>query len=254
MLIVFLFSLYASSEKEDSPSSSRSDSDKNKRQNIEKKDSSMDIYKKKRETMVEKQIVGRGVKNKRVIDAMLAVSRENFVPEKMKPYAYYDRPLPIDSEQTISQPYIVALMTELVSPSPEDKVLEIGTGSGYQAAVLAEITDTVYTIEIIKNLVDIASENIKNAGYENIKIRHGDGYKGWPSEAPFDSIMITAATKKIPEPLIKQLKEGGKIVMPLGQPGGMQELIVGVKKGDKLETETVTAVRFVPMTGDALED
>lgn len=254
LFTIFLFSLHPSSEKEKLPAFLSSEPDKNKSENIEKKDLNMDIYKKKRKSMVEKQIVGRGVNNKKVIDAMLAVSRENFVPEKMKPYAYDDRPLPIDSGQTISQPYIVALMTELISPSPGDKILEIGSGSGYQAAVLAEIADTVYTIEIIKKLVDIASANIENAGYENVNIKHGDGYKGWPSKAPFDSIIITAAAKKIPNPLIKQLKESGKIVMPIGRPGGTQELIVGVKKGDKLETTAVTAVRFVPMTGEAQED
>ena len=199
------------------------------------------------EEMVTRQIELRGVTDPRVLKAMRAVPRHLFVPLKLQRMAYMDGPLPIGGGQTISQPYIVGLMTQLAEVGPEDKVLEIGTGSGYQAAVLAELTDKVFTIEILPELAAQAANRLKSLGYDQIRLRTGDGYLGWPEEAPFDAILVTAAPESVPQPLTDQLAEGGVLVMPLGPRAGYQELICIRKKGGTLERETVTSVSFVPL-------
>ena len=202
-----------------------------------------------RERMVKIQIIGRGIKDERVIEAMFKVPRHLFVPDEMKAHSYADTPLPIGEGQTISQPYIVALMTELLRIGPQSKVLEIGTGSGYQTAILAEIAREVYTIEIIEPLHKRAVETLKSLGYTNIHAKCGDGYFGWEEHAPYDGIMVTAAPKKIPETLIKQLRVGGRLVIPVGE--FYQDLIVVTKTERGTIQESVTGVRFVPMTGEA---
>jgi len=217
--------------------------------NVEKQD--IDKYHKVRKKMVEEQIIARNIKDKLVIDAMLRIQRHNFVPEKLIDEAYNDYPLPIGEDQTISQPYIVALMTELLGLKGNEKVLEIGTGSGYQAAILAEIAKEVYTIEIISSLAKSAEIRLKSMGYKNIAIRAGDGYKGWPEHAPFDCIMVTAAPEHIPAPLVNQLKVGGKLVIPVGSM--FQELKVITKTVGGYEEADIIPVRFVPMTGEAQE-
>ena len=185
----------------------------------------------------------------RVVEAMEKVERHLFVPEEIREWAYRDSPLAIGWEQTISQPYIVALMTELAEPDPEDKVLEIGTGSGYQAAVLAEIVDHVYTIEIVEPLGLRAAAALDAAGYQNVTARIGDGYAGWPEQAPFDAIVVTAAPDHVPQPLIDQLATGGRLVLPVGPDGGRQELQVLEKQADgSVERTRVIPVRFVPLT------
>jgi protein-L-isoaspartate(D-aspartate) O-methyltransferase len=200
-----------------------------------------------RHEMVDRQIRARGVKDPRVLGAVEKVPRHLFVPAPLKHAAYGDHPLPIGEGQTISQPYIVAFMTEALDLKPDDKVLEIGTGSGYQAAVLAELVQEVYTIEIVEELGRRAQGLLEQMGYRNVHVRIGDGYRGWPEEAPFDAIMVTAAPDEIPERLVSQLKEGGRLVLPVGKSGGVQELILGRKVGGRLKTETLMAVRFVPM-------
>jgi protein-L-isoaspartate(D-aspartate) O-methyltransferase len=200
-----------------------------------------------RHEMVDGQIRARGVKDPRVLTAMEKVPRHLFVPAPLEYAAYGDHPLPIGNGQTISQPYIVAFMTETLGLKPDDRVLEIGTGSGYQAAILAELVREVYTIEIIKELGTRAQGLLEQMGYRNIHVRIGDGYKGWPEEAPFDAIIITAAPDKIPERLAAQLKEGGRLVLPVGKPGGVQELILARKVSGRLKSQTLMAVRFVPM-------
>jgi protein-L-isoaspartate(D-aspartate) O-methyltransferase len=200
-----------------------------------------------REQMVRHQIRARGVKDRRVLEAMAKVPREEFVPTDQRPHAYQDGPLPIGEGQTISQPYIVALMTELIEVKKEDRVLEIGTGSGYQAAVLAELTPHVYTIEIIPTLAQRAEKTLKRLGYHTVKVRTGDGYLGWPEHAPFDGIMVTCAPENIPEPLKEQLAEGGRMVIPVGPQWTSQTLYVLRKRGGKLEQTAVIPVRFVPM-------
>jgi len=210
------------------------------------------MYERERLAMVAEQIVARGVQDTAVLAAMRKVPREEFVPELWRSRAYDDGPLPIGKGQTISQPYIVAVMTELARPASQHRVLEIGTGSGYQAAVLAEIVAQVYTIEIVKELADEAAARLKRLGYSNITVRHGDGYRGWPEEAPFDSILITAAVPHPPAPLLEQLKEGGRLVFPQGDPDGYQELVVIEKKNGAFRREVIFPVRFVPMTGEAL--
>jgi len=199
--------------------------------------------------MVESQIISRGVKDPLVLKAMRQVLRHAFVPESMRAEAYEDRPLPIGYNQTISQPYIVASMTEELKLIGDDIVLEIGTGSGYQAAVLAEIVKKVYSIEIVCPLAERAKKDLDSLGYKNIHIRCGDGYKGWPEKAPFDAIIVTAAPKKIPAPLMDQLKEGGRMIIPVGK--FHQELKILKKQNGKIEIETLYPVRFVPMTGEA---
>ncbi len=203
-----------------------------------------------RRQMVAQQLVKRDIVNQRVLDAMQRVPRHQFVPEKMRPRAYEDSPLPIGEGQTISQPYIVALMTQLVDPRPDQKALDIGTGSGYQAAILAELTKEVYSIEIVESLATEARDRLQKLGYKNIKVRHGDGYRGWESEAPFDLIIVAAAPDHIPPALVQQLAPGGKMVIPVGD--NHQTLVVVEKKKDgTVEKRDVAPVMFVPMTGEA---
>lgn len=202
--------------------------------------------------MVERQIAARGIRDPHVLDAMRNVPRHWFVPEAYAASAYDDGPLPIGHSQTISQPYIVAVMTELLELKRGDKVLEIGTGSGYQAAILAELTDEVYTIEIVEPLGQRATVVLKDRGYHNVRVRIGDGYRGWPEAAPFDAIIVTCAPDKPPPPLVEQLAVGGRMCIPVDVPGGDQELIQFRKKADgALERRRVEWVRFVPMTGEA---
>jgi protein-L-isoaspartate(D-aspartate) O-methyltransferase len=204
-------------------------------------------YARRRESMVVTQIMGRGVRDERVIAAMRNVPRHRFVPAEFREAAYDDGPLPIGSEQTISQPYIVALMTEALGLEGGGTVLEIGTGSGYQAAILAEIADTVYTIEILPELADRARAILDTLGYQNVRVRAGDGFFGWPAHAPFDGIIVTAAAPRIPEPLIEQLAIGGRIVIPVGEE--CQDLEIYKKTGAGLVLLSTVPVRFVPMTG-----
>ncbi len=200
-----------------------------------------------RQAMVAEQIEARGVKDPRVLAAMRSVPRHEFVPAGIRGMAYSDRPLPIGQGQTISQPYIVALMTELAEVESGEKVLEIGTGSGYQAAVLGQLTDAVYTIEILPPLAARAKQTLERLGVTQIRARVGDGYLGWPEQAPFDAILVTAAPDHIPQPLLDQLAEGGVLVIPVGQQGGAQELLRLRKTGGKLTTEPVIPVSFVPL-------
>ena len=200
-----------------------------------------------REQMVRKQIVARGVKDSKVIEAMKKVPRHLFVPEEFRDQAYEDYPLPIGEGQTISQPYIVAYMTEALELKPADRVLEIGTGSGYQAAILAEIVRDVYTIEIIPGLGNRARQTLEEMGYNNIWVKVGDGYKGWPDKAPFDAVIVTCAPEEIPEALIEQLKDGGRMIIPVGKENSVQSLVKGLKKGGKIEVIDKLPVRFVPM-------
>jgi protein-L-isoaspartate(D-aspartate) O-methyltransferase len=203
-------------------------------------------YASQRKAMVERQLKGRGIKDPRVLAAMAKVPRHLFVPEAQKPHAYEDRPLPIGLGQTISQPYVVALMTEAVHLKPGDKVLEIGTGSGYQAAVLSEITPKVFTIEILPALADAARKRLRELGYPTVQVKTGDGYLGWPQQAPFDAIIVTAAPGKIPPKLVEQLKEGGRMVVPVGEPPA-QRLTLVEKQGGKLKITNLAPVAFVPM-------
>jgi protein-L-isoaspartate(D-aspartate) O-methyltransferase len=205
-----------------------------------------------RQQMVAEQLSGpgRNVTNARVLTAMGKVPRHEFVPEPLRSLAYQDCPLPIGNGQTISQPYIVAFMTEQLEPKPADRVLEIGTGSGYQAAVLAEVVAQVYTVEIIDDLARRAAGDLKRLGYTNVQVRAGDGYKGWPEAAPFDAVIVTCAPEEVPQPLIEQLRDGGRMIIPVG-PAWSQELVLLRKHGGKLERRAVLPVRFVPMTGRA---
>lgn len=199
--------------------------------------------------MVETQIRRRGVTDEEVLAAMEKVPRHKFVPSHHESQAYADHPLPIGHGQTISQPYIVALMTELLHLKDTDRVLEIGTGSGYQAAILAEIVAEVYTVEIIKPLAVEARERLERLGYTNIHIRQADGYFGWQEHAPYDAIIVTAAPDEIPSPLVQQLKDGARLVVPVGPPGGYQTLWQITKQGDRVKKRKVTGVLFVPLTG-----
>jgi protein-L-isoaspartate(D-aspartate) O-methyltransferase len=209
-----------------------------------------DRFAEQRREMVEEQIRLRGVANPAVLAAMERVPRHLFVPPPQRPAAYADTPLPIGHGQTISQPYIVARMTELLGVRRGDKVLEIGTGSGYQAAVLAEMGVQVYTIEIVEPLGREARATLSRLGYGSVEVRVGDGYKGWPAQAPFDAIIVTAAPPKIPQPLLDQVKAGGRIVLPVGEV--WQDLEVLTKRRDgSFERQKVLPVRFVPMTGEA---
>ncbi len=210
-------------------------------------------YRKQREKMVQNQIQARKITDVRVINAMKMVPRHLFVPKQLRKKAYADHPLPIGEGQTISQPYIVALMTEQLRLSPQSRVLEIGTGSGYQAAVLSRVVDFVYTIEIKKKLHQRASETFNKFGFSSIKARHGDGYFGWEDAQPFDAIMITAAVDHIPPPLLKQLKNNGRLILPLGNPFSYQNLVLVTKTGDDFKINQITGVLFVPMTGHAMK-
>ena len=202
----------------------------------------------KRVRMVEVQIARRGITDSSVLRAMAAVARHRFVPESYVDNAYSDRPLPIGYGQTISQPYIVALMTQLLELEPGDRVLEIGTGSGYQAAILAEILDDVYTIEIIPELADRAADLFHVLAYDSIRVKQADGYYGWEEHAPFDAIVVTAAAEHIPPPLVRQLKDGGRMIIPVGSPFFTQSLMLVTKAGDKVTTNSMLPVRFVPFT------
>jgi len=202
-----------------------------------------------REKMVTSQIEKRNVRNPKVLAAMRKVPRHFFVPVEHRRKSYNDHPLPIGENQTISQPYIVAKMTELLDLSGGERVLEIGTGSGYQAAVLAEIAGEVYTIEIVPKLGQSAEKRLEEMGYTNIHVKIGDGYQGWPDAAPFDAIIVTAAPPFVPQPLIKQLKVGARMVVPVGK--GFQELVIVTRKEEGYESRKVFPVRFVPMTGEA---
>ena len=212
---------------------------------------SQDVYEKKRQIMIEKDIRGRDITDKKVLDVMGKMPRHLFIEGHLRDAAYEDYPLPIDEGQTISQPYVVALMTEALRLKPSDRVLEIGTGSGYQAAILAEIVKEVYTIEIRKGLAEKAEKRLKEMGYKNVKVKYGDGYFGWEEYTPFDAIIITAAANHIPPPLIKQLKEGGRLIIPLGSTVYSQTLILAIKRKGELNLEEITSVRFVPMVGEA---
>jgi len=209
-----------------------------------------DEHIKERKWMVRTQLAGRDINDQTVLDAMRNVPRHWFVPQRLQQSAYDDRPLPIGHGQTISQPYIVALMTQLLRLKPTDKVLEIGTGSAYQAAVLNELTPNVFSIEIIKDLSGPAAGRLKDRGYATVVTRTGDGYHGWKEHGPFDAIIVTAASTHIPPPLLKQLKPGGRMVIPVGAAFRVQRLML-VKKDEKGEVSSrvITAVRFVPLTG-----
>jgi protein-L-isoaspartate(D-aspartate) O-methyltransferase len=205
-----------------------------------------DPFEADRMRMVEQQIQKRGIRDARVLAAMRKVPRHRFVPVEVAAYAYEDEPLPIGHGQTISQPYIVAYMTEILRLKGGEKVLEIGTGSGYQAAILAEIVGDVYTVEIVKPLADRARASLDRLGYKNIHYFCGDGYSGWPSAAPFDAVIVTAAPAEVPLPLFEQLREGGRLVLPVGEL--WQELVVITKRGGKMERHSLIPVRFVPLT------
>jgi protein-L-isoaspartate(D-aspartate) O-methyltransferase len=200
--------------------------------------------------MVDVQIRQRGVTDQDVLAAMAAVPRHEFVSDDLQNQAYADHPLPIGYGQTISQPYIVALMTELLELKKTDRVLEVGTGSGYQAAILSKIVAEVYTVEIIEALAREASQRLARLGYDNVHATQGDGYYGWQEHAPYDAIIVTAAPDHIPQPLVQQLKEGGRMVVPVGPPGGYQELWKITKKGTKTVKRNITGVLFVPLTGE----
>lgn len=201
-----------------------------------------------RERMVEEQLIARDITDEATLAAMRKVPRERFVPESVRRAAYDDSPLPIGLGQTISQPYIVAFMTQAARITPDSRVLEIGTGSGYQAAILAEITDQVYSIEIVRPLGERAAATLKELGYDKVQLRIGDGYNGWPEAAPFDAIIVTAGANDVPPRLVEQLKEGGRMVIPVGPTGGVQYLQLITKRKGKVRTNTLMPVRFVPFT------
>jgi len=207
-----------------------------------------------RRRMVETQLRDRGISDQQVLAAMLKVPREEFVPPSLRALAYDDRPLPIGEGQTISQPYVVALMTELAALRPGARVLEVGTGSGYQAAVLAAIGCEVYSIEIVESLAASSAERLKRLGYRSVRVRHGDGYRGWPEHAPFDAILVTAAPETIPKPLEDQLAAGGRLVAPVGATPWTQQLVVETRGPAGLTRRSVAGVAFVPMTGEATRE
>ena len=204
-----------------------------------------------RQKMVQEQLKPRDIHDERVLAAMSKVPREAFVPENMRAQIYADSALPIGHDQTISQPFIVAYMTEQLRLQPTDRVLEIGTGSGYQAAVLAELAKDVYTIEIVEPLVKDASARLARLGYNNAHVKIGDGYQGWPEVAPFDAIIVTCAPDKVPQPLAEQLKEGGRMIIPVGSGMMDQQLYLLEKKDGELAQRAILPVRFVPMAGEA---
>ncbi len=204
-------------------------------------------YQRQRAEMVESQIRGRGIRDPLVLEAMNSVPRHLYLPSAQQRFAYEDRPLPIGFGQTISQPYMVGFMTEVIRPQKEFRVLEIGTGSGYQAAILAEIVDHVYTIEIVDPLGERA-KNLLNRHYDNVSVKLADGYYGWEEHGPFDAIVVTAAAEYIPPPLIRQLKDGGKMIIPVGSPFRVQQLMLIEKKGEEISSMALMPVRFVPFT------
>lgn len=203
-----------------------------------------------RQRMVEQQLKPRGIKDERVLVAMAKVPREEFIPVNARADAYEDGPLPIGYDQTISQPYIVAFMTEQLRPKQSDRVLEIGSGSGYQAAILGELVAEIYTIEIVEPLGKSAEATLQRLGYNNVHIKMGDGYKGWPEEAPFDAIIVTCAPEKVPQPLVDQLKDGGRMIIPVGERFA-QQLYLLEKKNGQLKESVTLPVRFVPMLREA---
>jgi protein-L-isoaspartate(D-aspartate) O-methyltransferase len=204
-----------------------------------------------RQNMVEQQLRPRGIRDDRVLAAMAKVPREEFVAENVRGRSYADSALPIGHDQTISQPYIVAFMTEQLRPKPTDRVLEVGTGSGYQAAVLAELVKDVYTIDIVEPLAKEASARLARLGYNNVHVKVGDGYQGWSEVAPFDAIIVTCAPDKVPQPLIQQLKDGGRMIVPVGTTMMDQQLYLLEKKNGELAQTAILPVRFVPMVGEA---
>jgi protein-L-isoaspartate(D-aspartate) O-methyltransferase len=210
----------------------------------------LETYRRARQRMVDSQIRGRGVGDEAVLSAMLTVPRHEFVPEEFLDQAYADHPLPIGYGQTISQPYIVALMTELLEIEPGDKVLEVGTGSGYQAAILAQLTDQVYSIEIIEELATQAETRLQQLGYTQVHVLSADGYYGWEEHAPFDAVIVTCAPDHVPQPLVRQLKDGGRMVIPVGPPGGYQSLWLIVRQGEDVQMTNMGPVAFVPLTGE----
>jgi protein-L-isoaspartate(D-aspartate) O-methyltransferase len=197
--------------------------------------------------MVQQQLVPRGITDQRVLAAMEKVPREEFVPLETRTASYEDGPLPIGHDQTISQPYIVAFMTEQLRPKSTDRVLEVGTGSGYQAAILAELVSEVYSIEIVEPLAKSAETTLQRLGYKNVQVKVGDGYQGWPEKAPFDAIIVTCAPDKVPQALVDQLKDGGRMVIPVGERFA-QQLYLLEKKSGQLKQSATLPVRFVPMT------
>jgi len=203
-----------------------------------------------RQRMVEQQLKARGIKDERVLAAMGKVPREEFVPPESRDASYEDGPLPIGYDQTISQPYIVAFMTEQLRLQPGDRVLEIGTGSGYQAAILAELVSEIYSVEIVEPLARAAEATLQRLSYKNVHVKVGDGYKGWPAAAPFDAIIVTCAPDKVPQPLIDQLKDGGRMVIPVGERFA-QQLYLLEKKNGQLKESVTLPVRFVPMAREA---
>jgi protein-L-isoaspartate(D-aspartate) O-methyltransferase len=210
-----------------------------------------DEWSRQRERMVQRQIAARGIDDERLLGALRAVPRHELVPEEYRHLAYADHPLPIGLDQTISQPYIVAYMTEKLALDGSEKVLEIGTGSGYQAAVLALLAREVYTIEIVSALAARARADLRRLGYDNVHVREGDGYRGWPGKAPFDAIIITAAPPRVPEPLVEQLAVGGRMILPVGE--SFQELVLITRDEEGVRRTRLIPVRFVPMTGEVRE-
>jgi protein-L-isoaspartate(D-aspartate) O-methyltransferase len=210
----------------------------------------VDPYEARRAALVE-ELRGEGIRDARVLDAIGRVPRHELVPAAQRDAAYEDHPLPIGEGQTISQPWVVATMTEAAAVEPGDTVLEVGTGSGYQAAVLAQLVKQVYTIEIVEPLGLRAKADLARLGVRNVEVRIGDGYAGWPEHAPFDAIIITAAPPEIPKPLLEQLAVGGRLVAPVGEQDDAQELVVVTRRADGYDQETIALVRFVPMTGEA---
>jgi len=202
-----------------------------------------------RQQMVQQQLVPRDITDQRVLAAMAKVPREEFVPLEARTASYEDGPLPIGYDQTISQPYIVAFMTEQLRPKPTDRVLEVGTGSGYQAGILAELVSEVYSIEIVEPLAKSAETTLQRLGYKNVRVKTGDGYQGWPEEAPFDAIIVTCAPDKVPQPLVDQLKDGGRMIIPVGDRFA-QQLYLLEKKNGQLKQSATLPVRFVPMTSE----
>jgi len=205
-----------------------------------------------RQRMVEQQLKPRGIKEERVLAAMAKVPREEFIPVDVRAGAYEDGPLPIGYDQTISQPYVVAFMTEQLRPKQTDRVLEIGSGSGYQAAILAELVADVYTVEIVEPLAKTAEATLQRLGHQNVHVKAGDGYKGWPEEAPFDAIIVTCAPEKVPQTLVDQLKDGGRMVIPVGERFAQQLYLLEKKNGQLKESATLP-VRFVPMLRNVQE-
>jgi len=212
-------------------------------------------WKAQRLAMVEKQIAQRGIDDERVLEAMRDVPRHLFLPKQTRAFAYHDAPQPIGHGQTISQPYIVAYMSQELDLKPQHRLYELGTGSGYQAAVASRLVEEVYTVEIHQPLAERAKETLKELGYDNVHVRAGDGWAGWPDEAPFDRIIITAAAPELPETLLEQLRVGGKLLMPLGPDGGYQELVLVTKSEEGvLSTQRLLPVRFVPVTGEGVKE